>query len=89
MKQVRIVISGFVHGVGFRYFVREEADKSKITGWVRNTPNGTVEALLQGNDQKVQEIIELCHVGPLMAQVENVQEFPANEPIFQDFVIKN
>lgn len=89
MKQVRIFISGFVHGVGFRYFIQEEANKAKITGWARNTPSGTVEALLQGDNQNVTQLIELCKVGPLMAQVEKVQEFPADEPIFQDFVIKN
>lgn len=93
--QTRIIISGQVQGVGFRYFIQDQACKLGITGWTRNlpagrhgAPEGHVEALFQGEETKVFEIIELCKKGPESGQVEKVEEFPANEPKLQDFVVK-
>lgn len=86
--QVRIIISGFVQGVGFRYFLREEAENLGITGWAKNLADGTVEALLQGDETKVRALIELSKNGPIMSQVEKIEEYPANEPTYEDFVVK-
>lgn len=49
MKQARVIISGFVQGIGFRHFVKKEAEKLGLTGWVRNISDNKVEALLQGS----------------------------------------
>ena len=68
-----IFISGFVQGVGFRQFIKINADKLKLKGWVRNLSDGRVEAMLQGSKEKIEEIISLCKKGPFLAEVENVE----------------
>lgn len=73
MHQAHIFISGFVQGVGFRQFVRREAGKLGILGWVKNTKDGRVEALFHGQKEKIKEIILLCRKGPILAEVENVE----------------
>ena len=86
IHQAHIFISGFVHGVGYRHFVRKNAQKLGLTGWVRNLPDNRVEALIQssasrrsseeGSDQeakeKIEELIVLCRKGPFLAEVEDV-----------------
>jgi len=72
MVQVRIFISGYVHGVGFRAFVQREALKRNLTGWVRNLSDRRVEAVIQGEKEKIEEVIALCHTGPVMAEVKSV-----------------
>lgn len=88
MIQVRILISGLVQGIGFRYFVLDQARSLGITGWVRNTQDGEVEGVLQGAENKVRELVKLCRNDPGMANVEKIEEFKSNEPKYQDFVIK-
>lgn len=88
MKQVRILISGVVQGVGFRYFVLDNAQELGITGWVRNTINGKVEAVLQGEEKDVICLIERIRKGPALAKVKDIEEFPSKEPKYEDFVIK-
>lgn len=73
MIRARIIISGFVQGVGFRYFIKQKADELGLTGWVRNTEDGNVEALFQGEDEKVQEAVAACKEGPPFAKVEDVE----------------
>ncbi len=47
-SDAHIIVKGFVQGVGYRNFVRKQAEKQNLTGWVRNLPDGTVEILIQG-----------------------------------------
>lgn len=68
-----IFISGRVQGVGFRHFTRKNADKLGITGWVKNLPDGRVEAVFQGSEQKVNELIERCKEGPISAYVKEIE----------------
>ena len=68
-----ITISGFVQGVGYRHFVRKTAQGLGLTGWVRNTPDGRVEAVLQGTKEKIQEMITHCRKGPFLAEIEDVE----------------
>lgn len=86
--QVRVLISGLVQGIGFRYFVLDRASELGVTGWVRNTSDNKVEALFQGEEDKVKELIDLCRKGPALAKVEKIEEFPSSEPIYQDFLIR-
>ncbi|MBI4078769.1 MAG: acylphosphatase [Candidatus Levybacteria bacterium] len=72
MQQVRVLISGFVQGVGFRHFVRSEARKRSVTGWVCNTQDGGVEAILQGSKEKIEQMVQLCRKGPFLAEVKDV-----------------
>ena len=73
MKQAHLYISGFVQGVGFRQYVRDSAKKMGLTGWVKNTPEGTVEALIQGKVVDLKELIQVCKNGPFLAEVKDIK----------------
>jgi acylphosphatase len=73
MKQAHIFVSGMVQGVGYRYFVRNNARKLGIVGWVRNLPDRRVEAIFQGTEEKLQEMLALCRQGPFLSEVKNLQ----------------
>jgi acylphosphatase len=73
MKAAHIFISGFVQGVGFRYFVKKNAVDLGLKGWVRNTSDGKVEAVLQGRKEDIEKMIRLCRKGPFLAEVKNVE----------------
>lgn len=66
-------IYGKVQGVYFRWSTREEARRLGVTGWVRNRPDGSVEALFQGPTEAVQAMLAWCGHGPSNARVDNVQ----------------
>ncbi len=72
MRQAHVFISGEVQDIGFRSFVRWQAKKLNLTGWVRNVPDGRVEAVLEGEEKNLQEIIKACHEGPPLSRVEDV-----------------
>jgi len=65
-------ISGRVQGVYFRDSTKEQADKLGLTGWVRNLPDGRVEAVFQGNENKIEKMLEWCWEGSPMSRVEGV-----------------
>ena len=67
-----IVITGKVQGIGFRYWLYKAAMQRNIYGWVRNKISGEVEALLIGNDTKVNNLINLCKKGPPLSEVTKV-----------------
>lgn len=69
----RLVISGRVQGVSFRYYTRETALNEGVQGWVRNCLDGTVEALVQGDPPAVERVISWCRQGPPAAEVTKVQ----------------
>jgi acylphosphatase len=73
MVQARLLITGFVQGVGFRRFIQKQAQEMIVGGWVRNMPEGGVEVLLQGERQEVEMLIDACHKGPFLAEVEEVE----------------
>ena len=73
MQQVRVFISGFVQGVGFRQFIKRKARELELNGWVKNLPDGRVEAVFQGSKEKIEQMILLCRKGPFLAEVEDVQ----------------
>ncbi len=72
MKQAHIYIAGFVQGVGFRAYVRSKARKIGITGWVRNLSDGRVEAVLQGDRDKINKVLFFCRRGPFFAKVNDI-----------------
>lgn len=67
-----LIITGFVHGVGFRQFVKQHALKLGLKGWVCNTPEGCVEAMFQGEKEVIEKMITFCKKGPFLAEVEKV-----------------
>lgn len=91
MDQLRghVIVHGLVQGVWFRQSTKDEALRIGVNGWVRNLPDGTVEAVFEGEKKKVEEIVGWCHRGPTGAQVSKVQiswERPSGE--FKHFDIR-
>jgi acylphosphatase len=71
--RVRILITGLVQGVFFRREITDLARKLGLTGWVRNLPDGRVEATAEGEKLKIDELVRFCHLGPAGARVRNVE----------------
>jgi acylphosphatase len=71
-ERAHVRISGQVQGVFFRDSTREKAQELELNGWVKNLPDGSVEALFEGPSDKVREMIGWCEEGPRHASVENV-----------------
>ncbi|HUD09241.1 MAG TPA: acylphosphatase [Patescibacteria group bacterium] len=72
MATARIFISGSVQGIGFRYFVKSNARRLKLTGWVKNTDDGRVEVLAQGSKENLEKLVKFCEKGPFLAEVKSV-----------------
>jgi acylphosphatase len=70
---VHVIVRGQVQGVFFRAEARDRAASLGLGGWVRNNPDGTVEAVFEGEDERVESILEWCRRGPDLAQVEDVE----------------
>ncbi len=79
--RLHIWISGKVIGVWFRESMRTEAERLGINGWTRNLPDGRVEALFDGPEDKVDELVEWCRKGPEAAQVTNIEEKEEREDV--------
>jgi acylphosphatase len=71
--RAHVVVHGLVQGVWFRASTKDEANRLGVTGWVSNLPNGSVEAVFEGEKKKVEEIVGWCHHGPSGAKVNNVE----------------
>ena len=72
MERRHVVIYGFVQGVGFRFGVERTATARGVAGWVRNRPDGTVEAVFEGERADIEALVEFCRRGPRGAEVERV-----------------
>jgi acylphosphatase len=70
--RVRAVISGRVQGVAFRFETQYAAERIGVLGWVRNRPDGTVQALFEGERERVEEMLAWCRRGPALARVTAV-----------------
>ncbi|MEM3008263.1 MAG: acylphosphatase [Candidatus Nitrosotenuis sp.] len=71
-QRVHLFISGKVQGVFFRQAMKVTAKKNHVTGWVKNLKDGRVEAVVEGEDLNVSNVVEWCHAGPANARVEDV-----------------
>ena len=71
-RAVRVIISGRVQGVGYRDWTRHEATARNLGGWVRNKSDGTVEAVLGGEDSAVESMLLALRVGPPASRVKQV-----------------
>lgn len=87
MASLRLQIGGRVQGVGFRYAMREEAQRRGVRGWVRNRRDGSVEALAIGYDAAVERLVEACRRGPTLARVTGVEALPADDDGTPEFRI--
>lgn len=73
MKRVHVFISGRVQGVFFREYTRRKAEELGVKGWVRNLPDGRVEAVFEGEDKAVDEMVRWCWKGSPYSKVTNVE----------------
>ncbi len=84
-----VTVKGLVQGVSFRYFTMQKAFPLNVRGWVKNLANGDVQGCFEGEEQDVRTLIDLCRVGPRLAQVDRViveQEDFTGE--FKDFQVR-
>ena len=89
MKRARIYVSGLVQGVFYRANAQKEAQRLKVTGYIKNLSDGRVETVIEGEDLCVNKMIQWCEVGPKYARVDKVEVI--NEEYigeFKDFFIK-
>ena len=82
--QARLTITGRVQGVGYRDWVVESAERLGLAGWVRNRVDGSVEAVIVGDDTAVGRMVEACHRGPPLARVDVVDVEPLDLDILPD-----
>jgi len=71
-KRLRVLISGDVQGVGFRWYCREQAHGRGVAGWVRNLSDGRVEAVFEGHPDAVEAMVRWCRNGPRSARVDAI-----------------
>lgn len=89
MVRAHLLIKGFVQGVGFRWWMQSNARSLGVRGWVRNLPDGRVEAVLEGSEDKVKKLIALAQQGPSGSYVENVEVlWEEYRDEFNDFSIR-
>ena len=81
-KSIRLYITGTVQGVFYRAFVKENAERYNVKGFVRNLDDGRVEVFLEGDTNAVDKLIVLCKNGPKHSQIRSVEE---KDERFQDF----
>lgn len=80
--RARVVVRGFVQGVGFRASTRARAVSLGLAGWVRNQGDGSVEAVFEGERDRVESMLDWCRRGPAGARVDDVEaswEQPAGD----------
>ena len=81
-KSVRIYIKGVVQGIFFRSFIKENAERYNVKGFIRNLEDGRIEIFLEGNSDDVNKMMELSKKGPKHSQIKSVAIKPER---FQDF----
>jgi acylphosphatase len=84
----RVVIHGFVQGVFFRDTLRRKADGAGVAGWVRNTREGAVEAVLEGEEADVERVVVFCREGPRGARVDRVEVTAEDPEVLRGFEIR-
>ncbi len=88
--RAHVFIKGKVQGVYFRQNTKQVATEHRVTGWVRNLSDGRVEAVFEGDNKNVDDVIEWCHVGPPNSRVDDVDvRFEKHTGEFDSFTINN
>jgi len=88
LERAHVKISGQVQGVFFRDSTRQKAEELGLKGWVKNVPDGAVEALFEGPSERVREMVRWCEEGPQQASVENVEtDFEDASGDLEDFEV--
>jgi acylphosphatase len=82
MVRKHVVLTGRVQGVSFRWATQQLAERAGVAGWVRNRPDGGVEAVFEGEPEDVEQLLVFCREGPVGAEVDELavtDEPPAHE----------
>ncbi|RMA93337.1 acylphosphatase [Hydrogenothermus marinus] len=83
------IVKGKVQGVYYRKFTKETADRLGLKGWVKNLPDGTVEVVAEGDEDKLKELLENLYKGPPLAEIIDIDyEFLNKDGGFTDFEIR-
>jgi acylphosphatase len=84
----RLIVRGRVQGVFFRDSIRRFAQQRNVSGWVANRPEGTVEAVLEGDEEAVERVLEFARLGPRGAHVESVDVFDEEPEGLSGFAVR-
>ena len=89
MVQYDLSIVGRVQGVGFRYFALQRAKELGITGWVKNTVDGNVEVVAQGDEPTLKTYVDYLHLGPTLSRVDKITTYKSEViKVFDNFSVK-
>ncbi len=88
MIRRRVVVHGHVQGVFFRETTRRLADQHRVAGFVRNAPDGTVEAVFEGEPDAVERLVDFARHGPRGAVVERVEVFDEEPESVHGFSVR-
>ena len=89
LTRAHVIVAGDVQGISFRYYTKQKAIILGIKGWVRNLTSGEVEAIFEGLEDRIREMVEWCKKGPWLSKVNNVRvEFSDYKGEFENFEIR-
>lgn len=97
MKVLHAIVFGYVQGVGYRKFVKQQATKLGLVGWVRNLPagrqglpEGTVEFEVSGDGERIEDLLSACKRGPFLAQVKTIEtNWEEKEFEYTEFLLRH
>ncbi|MEH3089276.1 MAG: acylphosphatase [Microbacterium arborescens] len=89
MRSVHVIVGGRVQGVGYRYSLRLEAERAGVAGWVRNRSDGSVEAVLEGTDAAVDDVLAWMAGGPPGAHVDGAQVTDVDSAAMRGFEVRD
>jgi acylphosphatase len=84
----RVIVSGVVQGVGFRYFTQRRARELGLAGWVQNLPDGSVEVWIEGREAPVLELLAWLRSGPPGARVRALEEHEVAPEALERFEVR-
>jgi len=87
-RTVHIRVEGRVQGVGYRAFVERHATAAQLSGWVRNRRDGSVEAVLQGAVEAVEDMLDRCRRGPPGSRVEKLEIIAEGAGAYEGFAVR-
>jgi acylphosphatase len=88
-RRAEIIISGFVQGVGFRYYILKHAQELGITGYTQNIVTGEVQTIVEGEVSQIEELFSIIKVGPRSSKVKNARIYWSdNKDEFSSFQIR-
>lgn len=78
MVQYELIVKGRVQGVGYRYFAARKANEMGITGWVKNSVDGSVMVVAQGIEEEIETFIDYLYIGPTRSRVDQISKVKFN-----------